>query len=504
MFGSEQRESTTEKRPEVDRSRRAHSRTVNSHFWLASRSIGALADSGAFLLSLGLCYWSTVHLQTGRQVVATTVLKWPGFLALIVSLLLIWVVALKGIGYLQARRTKFSIVRPIFYVQFGLFAAMGLFLWMNQLPRSTYAVSFATTALFLPASLLGRCMLVFVAERCHSPFSVPRILLLGSTDSTKELIKKISSMDCRYRVLGCLEAESSHKGESMEGVPILGSSAKLPELIFHNSVDVVIFTEPLDSIPDGVALAGSALELGLHVGFLDSSVSERSIAPDAEMSRGFFPGLSIITFSTVPFRPIYALSKRLLDIVVSATALVLLSPLMAGISLLIKLTSPHGPVFHRLDHVGLNGRSIVGYKFRTMVPNAHSLKPQLMGRNKMTGPVFKIPDDPRITPLGRWLRRYSLDELPQIYSTLKGELSLVGPRAPMREEAERFEYWQRRKLCVKPGLTCFWQVNGRSEISDFAEWVRLDLEYIRRASFFTDLKILLRTVPVVLKGRGAY
>jgi exopolysaccharide biosynthesis polyprenyl glycosylphosphotransferase len=445
-----------------------------------------------------------MHLQTGRQAVTANVLKRSDLPALIVSLLLIWVVALQGIGYLRVRRTKLSITRPILYVQFGLFAAMGLFLWMNQSPRSTCVATFATTALFLPVSLLGRCMWVFVVEKCHSPFSVPRILLLGSTDSTRELIKKLSCVDCSCRVVGCLEAEGSHKGDSIEGVPILGSTATSRDLIFHNSVDVVIFTAPLNAIPDGAALAGSALDLGLHVGFLDSSVPESLISPDAEMSLGFFPGLPIITFSTVPFRPIYALSKRLLDIVVSATALVLLFPLMAVISLLIKLTSPDGPVFHRLDHVGLNGRSIVGYKFRTMVPNAHSLKPQLMGRNKMTGPVFKIPDDPRITPLGRWLRRYSLDELPQIYGVLKGELSLVGPRAPMREEAERFEYWQRRKLCVKPGLTCFWQVNGRSEISDFAEWVRLDLEYIRRASFFTDLKTLLRTVPVVLKGRGAY
>jgi lipopolysaccharide/colanic/teichoic acid biosynthesis glycosyltransferase len=156
-----------------------------------------------------------------------------------------------------------------------------------------------------------------------------------------------------------------------------------------------------------------------------------------------------------------------------------------------------------LDWVGKNGKPFAGYKFRTMVPNADKLKDQLRQFNEMQGPVFKMRNDPRVTRLGRFLRKFSLDELPQLYSVLKGDLSLVGPRAPLREEAERFEFWQRRKLSVQPGITCLWQVSGRGEICDFDKWASLDLEYVEKASTLLDLKILLRTIPAVLSGRGA-
>src|SRR6267143_1818067 len=148
-------------------------------------------------------------------------------------------------------------------------------------------------------------------------------------------------------------------------------------------------------------------------------------------------------------------------------------------------------------------KPIVGYKFRTMIQNADLLKEQMLVFNEMQGPVFKMHNDPRTTRLGRLLRKFSLDELPQLYSVLKGDLSLVGPRAPLREEAEMFEFWQRRKLCVKPGISCLWQINGRNEIHSFDEWVRLDLQYIETASFLLDLRILVLTIPAVLSGRGA-
>jgi lipopolysaccharide/colanic/teichoic acid biosynthesis glycosyltransferase len=156
-----------------------------------------------------------------------------------------------------------------------------------------------------------------------------------------------------------------------------------------------------------------------------------------------------------------------------------------------------------LDWLGKNGKPFVGYKFRTMVPDADKLKQQLLAFNEMQGPVFKIRNDPRVTRLGRFLRRFSLDELPQLYNVLKGDLSLVGPRAPLREEAEKFEFWQRRKLSVKPGISCLWQINGRNEICAFSEWARLDLEYIQNASLLLDLKIILMTIPAVFSGRGA-
>ena len=195
--------------------------------------------------------------------------------------------------------------------------------------------------------------------------------------------------------------------------------------------------------------------------------------------------------------------KRALDVVVSAALLLIASPLLAALALGVKLTS-RGPAFYRWEVVGEGGRPFTGYKLRTMVADADALKSSLMAENEMSGPVFKMKCDPRVTRFGRFLRTYSLDELPQLWSVLKGDMSLVGPRPPLRSEYARFSDYQKRKLAVKPGLTCLWQVRGRSAISDLDEWVRLDLEYIERWSLWLDLQILAATVPVVLFGRGAY
>jgi lipopolysaccharide/colanic/teichoic acid biosynthesis glycosyltransferase len=193
--------------------------------------------------------------------------------------------------------------------------------------------------------------------------------------------------------------------------------------------------------------------------------------------------------------------KRLLDIAVSASLMILLSPLGLLLAALVKMSSP-GPVFYRWRVVGVGGQSFDGYKFRSMVANADALKPQLLRQNEMSGPVFKLTDDPRITGVGRWMRRYSLDELPQLYSVLAGDMSLVGPRPPLESEYARFTSFHRQKLTVKPGITCLWQVSGRNRIRDFDDWVRLDLEYIRTWSLRLDLRILLRTAREVFRGSG--
>jgi lipopolysaccharide/colanic/teichoic acid biosynthesis glycosyltransferase len=195
------------------------------------------------------------------------------------------------------------------------------------------------------------------------------------------------------------------------------------------------------------------------------------------------------------------IAKRLIDVLTSVALLVGLSPLLVIIAVLIRLTS-EGPVFYRWRVVGQHGRPFTGFKFRTMVVNADALKAKLMAVNEMSGPVFKMEHDPRITPIGRVLRKFSLDELPQLWSVLRGDMSLVGPRPPLQTEWANFESWQLRKLSVKPGITCLWQVKGRNRIRDFDDWVRLDLQYADNWSLLLDLKILLWTVPAVVKGTG--
>ena len=193
--------------------------------------------------------------------------------------------------------------------------------------------------------------------------------------------------------------------------------------------------------------------------------------------------------------------KRLIDVLGAGLLLIALCPLFVIQAIVVKRGSP-GNIFYRWRVVGQGGRPFVSYKFRSMVRNADDLKAVLAAANEMTGPVFKITNDPRVTQAGKWMRRYSLDELPQLYSVLQGHMSLVGPRPPLASEYERFTGFQKQKLSVKPGMTGLWQVNGRNQVNDFDQWVRLDLEYIRRWSLGLNVRILLRTVAAVLSGSG--
>ena len=195
--------------------------------------------------------------------------------------------------------------------------------------------------------------------------------------------------------------------------------------------------------------------------------------------------------------------KRLLDVALALPLIILFAPLFLVVAVLIKATSP-GPVLYAFRVLGKRARPIVAYKFRTMGVDADEVKGSLLNLNEMRGPAFKMKDDPRVTWVGRFLRKYSIDELPQLWSVLIGDMSLVGPRPPFAEEFAEYKPWQWGKLSVTPGITCLWQVNGRSDITDFDEWAALDLQYIRDWTLRLDCKIMLRTIPAVLRGRGAY
>lgn len=196
------------------------------------------------------------------------------------------------------------------------------------------------------------------------------------------------------------------------------------------------------------------------------------------------------------------LAKRTIDVVVSAAALLVLSPLLAVVALLVVLTS-RGPALFRQTRVGMHGRRFEMLKFRSMVADAEGMRSRLMSLNEQSGPVFKIRKDPRVTPIGRFIRKYSIDELPQLVNVLRGDMSLVGPRPPVPAEVARYEPWHMRRLSVPPGLTCTWQVSGRGSIG-FDEWMRLDVQYVESWSIVDDIVLLLRTVPVVVMGSGAW
>ena len=198
---------------------------------------------------------------------------------------------------------------------------------------------------------------------------------------------------------------------------------------------------------------------------------------------------------------LYEVIKRIIDIVASFIGLILLSPLILIVSILIKLESK-GEVIFKQKRVGLNGKEFYMYKFRSMVINAEELKEQLESQNEMSGPMFKIKDDPRITKVGKFIRKTSIDELPQLINVIKGDMSLVGPRPSLPKEVEKFEPWMMERLEVKPGLTCIWQISGRNNI-DFEDWMKLDIKYVRERSFKLDIKLILKTVLVLFGDKNA-
>ncbi len=212
-------------------------------------------------------------------------------------------------------------------------------------------------------------------------------------------------------------------------------------------------------------------------------------------------GFPLLSFSTTPTNEVVMLIRRVMDMIFALLLSPIWLPITGLTAVLIKLTSP-GPVFFKQERCGLNGRLFTMFKLRSMVDDAEQLRFELESLNEMDGPVFKSSRDPRITVVGRFIRRFSIDEFPQFFNVLRGDMSLVGPRPPLPQEVSKYARWQKRRLSMKPGMTCLWQISGRNQVS-FDEWMKLDLSYIDNWSLLLDLKILLKTVPVVLLGRGA-
>jgi exopolysaccharide biosynthesis polyprenyl glycosylphosphotransferase len=295
----------------------------------------------------------------------------------------------------------------------------------------------------------------------------------------------------------------SHAGDSVEimaGFNLIETPvSQIVNLLHDHSVFGVILSakhtnfEQVEYVIRACELEG--IEVWLIADFFSTEISRTSFDE--------LVGRPLLVFRSTPEASWHNLVKQLMDFFGAFILLVILSPLLLVIAAAIKIASP-GPVFFKQKRSGINGTPFTLYKFRTMVTNAEQFKQELEAMNEMTGPVFKVTNDPRVTGIGKFLRKYSLDELPQLFNILRTEMSLVGPRPLPVDEVKRFDNLaHRRRLSVKPGLTCLWQISGRNQISDFKEWVRLDLEYIDNWTLWLDLKILLLTIPVVLRGTGA-
>jgi exopolysaccharide biosynthesis polyprenyl glycosylphosphotransferase len=324
-----------------------------------------------------------------------------------------------------------------------------------------------------------------------------RVLIVGTEERAGEVARVLeAAQQWGYKLVGVVqESPQALLDERLKSYPIIPLDM-VPKVLNEHVIDEVIFAvskEALSRLEEIFLLCEEdGIKTRVMLSFFPHVTSKIYLEA--------LKGLPLLTFSTTPENDYLLFIKGTIDLLLASLFMVALSPLLLLISILIKLTS-RGPAIFTQVRSGLGGRKFDLYKFRSMISNAEEVREDLQHLNEMTGPVFKLRNDPRCTPLGWWLRKFSLDELPQLINILKGDMSFVGPRPPLPEEVERYERWQRRRLRMKPGLTCLWQVQGRNTI-DFEEWMRLDLQYIDNWSLFLDLKIILQTIPIVLLGRG--
>jgi len=329
-------------------------------------------------------------------------------------------------------------------------------------------------------------------------------LLVGDAPEVAEIARTLEAHESHgVRLFGFVRVGAgSEPGASADQARLRGAYPvftipQFPELLRQHVIDEVIFAvskEELEKLADTFLLCEEeGVKTRVVLSFFPHVISKVYLERLGEKP--------LLTFSATPENEYLLLVKRVLDFVMALVLLIVFSPLFLVLALLIKLTSK-GPVLYRQTRCGLGGRRFTLYKFRSMQPDADLHREELEALNEMDGPVFKIRNDPRCTPIGRFMRRFSLDELPQLVNIFRGDMSFVGPRPPLAEEVDKYERWQRRRLRMPPGLTCLWALEGRSQLS-FRRWMELDLEYIDHWSMTLDWKILLKTIPVVLLGRGA-
>ncbi|MGE5236435.1 MAG: sugar transferase [Acidobacteriota bacterium] len=419
------------------------------------------------LLPLILAVWA-VLLAALRQISPGRIFSLTKEIGLVIRVVVLGILVVAAAGYLF--RLHF-VSRP-FLVLFG----------------AVDVVALATARVLERRTSWGR-KLVEAPERV--------VVIVGCGEDAIGMAERIESHTAwGVSLRGLIDTERCGR-ERIGRFPVVGDVDDLAGLLTREVIDEVVIAVPTRQLGELEALLLRCQELGVRVRVALRPFSH--LQPHLELET--LDGVPLLTFSTMPTATLALFTKRVIDVAMSLLGLLLSLPLWPLIAIAIAASS-RGGVFFRQERCGLRGRRFVLLKFRTMVEGAEGLRDDVEHLNVMDGPVFKAPNDPRVTRVGRILRRSSLDELPQLWNILTGDMALVGPRPPIPEEVERYLPWQRRRLAMKPGLTGLWQVSGRTEL-DFATWMELDLAYIDNWSLWLDLKILALTLPAVLRGRGA-
>lgn len=344
----------------------------------------------------------------------------------------------------------------------------------------------------------------YFLRRREAGFYTKKVLLVGPREGARWLVKyfadNIATTEYTLNAFLGIPDDPDH-GDT--GVPAIGNASDLGSTLITHPVDEVIAVQSHGSTDWLPSVIETCDELGILLRIIPQALLFGKMRKLQMLYPYQILHLPAVVLTPPHFDSDSLFFKRAFDIVVSAALLTLLSPLFLIVAIVIKLTDRKLPVFYRWNVVGRNGTRFTGYKFTTMYSDADDRRGELLEKNEMTGPVFKIHDDPRVTPLGRFLRKFSLNELPQLWSVLKGDMSLVGPRPAFPHELDGYGFWHKRKLSIRPGITCLWQVRGRNKISNFDDWVKMDLEYIDNWSLWLDFKILVRTAWTVLAGTGS-
>jgi exopolysaccharide biosynthesis polyprenyl glycosylphosphotransferase len=456
-----------------------------------------VADALVLLVSFVVAYELRVVLNQTLGRAAAPLGHYLWLLELMVPVWLGLMAALGGYGLGWTARSRGWLILRVAGLGLILLTA-GLFLAKeSEVNRSVLALFAAVSAV----GLWGERGLIqlWLRRARHRDRWARLALVVGTDERAKRLISALRRYpDAGWVVRGCVSLDPADVGRVLGDTPVIGVLADLSDMLQGEAVvDEVFFALSSDRLDE----IGDALEVCESLG-VDTRVLVDLYRP--AKAHAFVEELFALPFygfSPTLTRQGVLAAKRVLDILGASLLLVITLPLFLGIGLVIKLTS-RGPIIFRQERAGFHGRRFWMYKFRTMVEGAEQMRDEVAHLNRMTGPVFKVPDDPRLIAVGRGLRKVSLDELPQLLNVLKGEMSLVGPRPLPLYEASRLKGAQRRRLAMRPGITGLWQVSGRNSV-DFDGWMQLDLFYIDRWSLGLDLKILLRTIPVVLRGEGA-
>jgi exopolysaccharide biosynthesis polyprenyl glycosylphosphotransferase len=459
-----------------------------------------LADAMLAVASFALAYWVRAQFVTPQPLYPDSNYIW-----IIPYAIAVWIIVGITTGSyreIQEENLLRAFVDPAKAAFLGtalLFATIFAFKleYISRLLLALYAV------ILLLAMIAFRLAARRLGDPLRRTFGGYReFLLVGDASNLGGVAKAIEANERRgMRIFGFARigtmADNSLPAVGLQRQYPVYSLDQLPELVRRHVIDEVIFAAAkgeMEKIEDAFRLCEEeGVKTRVLLNFFPHVVSRVYLDRLEEMP--------LLTFTTTPENEYLLLLKRVLDFTMALLLLILLSPLLLLLALLIRLTS-RGPVLYRQVRCGLGGRKFTVYKFRSMHAGADLLREELAALNELDGPVFKIKNDPRCTTVGRFMRKFSLDELPQFFNIVKGDMSFVGPRPPLPEEVEKYAGWQRRRLRMQPGLTCLWALEGRNQLS-FHRWMELDLMYIDNWSPGLDAKILLKTIPVVLLGRGA-